>query len=66
MPLFDFDIKDSQGFEFDGGNFRKYSIQKFNNDIKGKMNILYEPQYIITQCMKKILDEKFYLKYKTN
>jgi len=36
---------------------------KVNDDIKGQLGILYELQYIIVQCMRKMLDEKIYLKY---
>jgi len=33
------------------------------DDIKGQSGILYELQYVLTQCMKKMLDDKIYLKY---
>lgn len=34
-----------------------------NDDIKDKLGILHELQYVVTQCMRKMLDDKIYLKY---
>jgi len=33
------------------------------DDIKDQLGILYELQYVLTQCMRKMLDDKIYLKY---
>lgn len=34
-----------------------------NDDIKGQLKTLHELEYVVTQCMKKMLDEKIYLIY---
>lgn len=33
------------------------------DEIKGNLTVLYDLQYIVTECMKKMLDEKIYLVY---
>lgn len=35
-----------------------------NDDIKGQLETLHKLEYVVTQCMKKILDEKIYPIYK--
>jgi len=36
---------------------------KVKDEIKGQLNTLYKLQYVLVECMKKMLDEELYLIY---